>query len=82
MDIKIVDRIPLIRIKYKSTEKRVLKIYGNRMCAIYSDLKKKYKRGDKWTEDLSTANILTFNECYEETKDNKDDGIVYCIIRI
>lgn len=37
MEMKIVDRIPLIRIKYKSTEKRVLKIYGNRMCAIYSD---------------------------------------------
>lgn len=52
MEMKIVERIPLIRIKYKNTEKRVLKIYGNRMCAIYSDLKRNIK------EEISGQKIL------------------------
>lgn len=82
MEVKILEKIPLLKIKNKNTESRILRIYGNRSCVIYSELEKGYKKGDTWIEDHNAADILTFNEWYEKTSDKKSDGIVYCVIKI
>lgn len=32
---------------------------------------RKYKQGDEWVDDPNDADISTFRECYESTKDIK-----------
>lgn len=44
MEVKILEKIPLLKIKNKNTEIRILRIYGNRACVIYSELEKGIKR--------------------------------------
>lgn len=82
MELKITDKIPLLRIRSKRTAERMMRIHANKQCLLYSEAEKGFKRGDDWVSDLNMADALTFSEWYEKTKDEKSDVIVYCIVKI
>ncbi len=82
MELKITDKIPLLRIRSKRTVERMMRIHANKQCVLYSEAEKGYRRGDEWVSDHNMADIYTFNEWYEKTKDEKSDVIVYCIVKI
>lgn len=58
MEVKILEKIPLLKIKNKNTEIRILRIYGNRACVIYSELEKGIK---KEIRGLKTTMRLIFS---------------------
>ena len=76
MMVEIVTRFPLIKLRRKVTEERIMAKHGDKLCMIYSET------GDEWVDDPNDADISTFRECYESTKDIKKEGIVYCTIKI
>lgn len=82
MVLEMVLKIPLIKIRKGVTESRLIRLYGDRLCALYSEKTGKYKQGDEWTESVDDAEILTFKEWYEQTKNFRKDGLVYFIVKI
>lgn len=82
MDVRILNKIPLIKIKYKRTEERLFGVYGKNYCIVFSESTELFKKGDEWTPHQNKAEIRTFKEWYEETKHMKREGIIYYIVRV
>lgn len=82
MNVEIITKIPLIKIQKETTRDRLLRLYGSKLCLIYSESNKGYQQGEEWVSDPNVADLKTFKECYESTKDDRIRNIVYCIIKI
>lgn len=82
MILEIISKIPLIKIRKGVTEARMLRLNGSKLCAVYSEKNGKYKQGDNWVDSIDDAEIRTFEEWYESTKNFRKEGFVYFIVKI
>lgn len=82
MALEVILKIPLIKIRRGVTESRLIKLYGERLCVLYSDRTGMYKQGNEWTGSVTDAEILTFEEWYDKTKNQRKDGLIYFIVKI
>lgn len=82
MALEVILKIPLIKIRRGVTESRLIKLYGERLCVLYSGKTGMYKQGNEWTDSVTDAEILTFEEWYDKTKNQRRDGLVYFIVKI
>lgn len=82
MLVEVIAKFPLIKLRRKVTKERILAKHGDKFCIIYSETREKYKQGDEWVNDPDDAEVSTFRECYDSTKNLIKDGIVYCTLKI
>lgn len=82
MDIRVVSKIPLIKIRKKVTEDRMIKQNGHKLCVVYSEHENAFKKGDSYVESIELAEMDDFSKLYYSTKDETDKGIIYLLIKI
>lgn len=82
MDVRTLVKIPLIKIRSERTEKRLFRIYDNKYCIVYSGIKNAYRRKDGWEPLQNKAEVRTFKEWYNETKEMRSEEIIYYIVKV
>lgn len=82
MEVNLIEKIPILKLKMIRTEKRILKILGNRNCIVYSESRDSFYKKGEWVKDKNSSDIRTLTEWHEEFKKKEMDDIVYYTVKI